>query len=77
LRCHARIVDEIGDDGRLLAADPAGKRGQEELEMEDFSHTGSISDGWQVLAWQVVRIFGHYGFVISGILNSECGKDQR
>jgi hypothetical protein len=30
----------------LLAADPAGECGQEKLEMDNFTHSGSISEVW-------------------------------
>jgi len=38
------------DNGRLLAADPAGEHRQHELEMNRFNHPASVSDVRQVVA---------------------------
>jgi hypothetical protein len=52
--------DRVANHGRLLAADPAGERSQEELKMDGFSHAASISDHRQVVPLQRDRVFGYY-----------------
>ncbi len=46
------LFDQVTDHGRLLAADPARERRQQELELDVFKHPGSVSDGLQVVALQ-------------------------
>ena len=57
---NAVLFDQIGDHGRLLTTDPAGKRGQQKLELDVFKHSRSVSDRRQVVLLQHDRIFGHY-----------------
>ena len=40
------LFDQVGDYGCLLPPDPAGERGQKELEMYGFNHLGSITGVW-------------------------------
>ena len=56
----AVFFDQVSDHGRLLATDPAGERGQQELELDVFKHSGSVSDQREVVLFQHDRIFGHY-----------------
>ena len=35
---HAVLLDEMGDDLCLLAVNPAGERGEEQLEREEVRH---------------------------------------
>ncbi len=56
----AVLFNQVGDHSRLLAADPTGERGQKELELDIFKHSGSVSDGRQLILFQHDRIFGYY-----------------
>ena len=38
--------------------------------MDDFSHSGSVSDGLQMLVPQHVRVFGHYAAATQPRLHS-------
>ena len=39
---HAILFDEVINDLRLMAVDPASERGEEELEWEKFGHCTRI-----------------------------------
>ena len=39
---------------------PKRVAGREELKLDVFKHSGSVSDDSQVVTWQVVRVFGYY-----------------
>jgi hypothetical protein len=38
------LFDQVGDGARLPKADPASKRGQEELQLDCGCHSGILSD---------------------------------
>ncbi len=60
LRQDAVLFDQVCNHTRLFAANPPSERGQEELQMDGFRHSGSVSDGPQVGTLQRDRAFGHY-----------------
>lgn len=60
----AVLFDQVGDHDRLLTADPAGERGQEELQVDGVNHAVSVSDPQQVVALQHDRVFGHCEVVV-------------
>jgi len=57
----AVLFNQISDHARLVTANPASERSQEELQMDGFNHAASVSNVRQVVALKFDRIFGHYG----------------
>ena len=44
------LFNQVDDHDRLLASDPAGESGQEELKMDGFNHATSVSDARHMVA---------------------------
>jgi len=62
----AVLFDQVGDHGRLLAADPASEGSQEELQIDGFDHAASVSEVRQGVTPQRVSVFGHHALILCG-----------